>query len=62
MTGKRINAITDVTDNSGGTASKTIAVIGATYDQAEVRNAVATLAAEIQFLKDELRDSQLMDR
>lgn len=40
-------AITDLTDNSGGTASDTIAAIGATYDQAEVRNAIASLAAKI---------------
>lgn len=37
----------DLTDNSGGTAADTIAVIGATYDQAEVANAVASLAAKI---------------
>ena len=36
-----------ITDSSGGTASDTIAAIGATYDQAEVRNAVATLAAKV---------------
>jgi hypothetical protein len=34
-----------LTDNTGGTASTTLAVIGATYNQAEVRNAVASLAA-----------------
>ncbi len=39
-----------LTDNSGGTASQTIAAIGATYDQAEVRNAVASLADEINKL------------
>lgn len=36
-----------LTDNSGGTASDTIAAIGAAYDQAEVRNAVASLAAKV---------------
>ncbi len=41
-----------LTDNSGGTASDTIAVIGATYDQAEVANAVASLAAKINELRD----------
>ena len=40
-------AITDLTDNSGGTASDTIAAIGATYSQTEVRNAIASLAAKI---------------
>lgn len=39
--------ITALTDNSGGTAGDTIAAIGATYDQDEVRNAVASLAAKI---------------
>ena len=36
-----------VTDNSGGTPATTIAVIGATYAQAEVANAVASLAARV---------------
>lgn len=40
----------ELTDSSGGTASGTIAAIGATYDQAEVRNAVASLAAKINHL------------
>jgi hypothetical protein len=40
-------AITQLTDNSGGTASDTIAAIGATYSQTEVANAVASLAAKI---------------
>lgn len=47
------SALADVvtlTDNSGGTAAATIAVIGATYAQAEVRNAVASLAAAINAL------------
>lgn len=39
--------VTDLTDNSGGTAADTIAAIGATYDQDEVRNAIASLAAKI---------------
>lgn len=49
---KSANAATAValTDSSGGTASQTIAAIGATYDQAEVRNAVASLADEINKL------------
>lgn len=36
-----------LTDSSGGTAADTIAAIGATYDQAEVRDAVASLAAKV---------------
>jgi hypothetical protein len=39
-----------LTDSSGGTASDTIAAIGGTYSQAEVRNAVASLAAKINAL------------
>ena len=44
-----------LTDNSGGTAAQTIAAIGATYVQAEVRNAVATLAAAINQLSAYVR-------
>lgn len=40
-----------LTDNSGGSASDTIAAIGATYDQAEVANAIASLADEINKLR-----------
>lgn len=36
-----------LTDNSGGTASDTIAAISATPTQAEVQNAIASLAAKI---------------
>jgi len=43
-------AITDLTDNSGGTASDTIAAVSATYVQAEVRNAIASLSAKINAL------------
>ena len=43
-----------LTDNSGGTASDTIAAIGGTYSQAEVRNAVASLAAKINEIIDAL--------
>jgi len=45
-----------LTDNSGGSASTTIAAIGATYDQAEVRNAVASLAAQVNNLKTDVDD------
>lgn len=49
---KSANAATAaaLTDNSGGTASQTIAAIGASYSQTEVRNAVASLADEINKL------------
>lgn len=39
-----------ITDNSGGTASDTIAVIGVSYLQAEVANAVASLARAVNRL------------
>lgn len=47
-------AITALTDNSGGTAADTIAVIGATYTQAEVANAVASLATKVNELRSDL--------
>lgn len=49
---KSANAATAaaLTDSSGGAASTTIAAIGATYDQDEVRDAVASLAAQINAL------------
>lgn len=59
--GAQPSAITGLTDNSGGTASDTIAVIGATYDQAEVRNAVASLAAKIEELNAALQAAQVTD-
>lgn len=40
----------ELTDNSGGTASDTLAAISGTYSQAEVRNSIATLAAKINYL------------
>lgn len=53
------SAITNITDNSGGTASGTIAAIGATYDQDEVRNAIASLAAKVEELNDALQAAQV---
>lgn len=42
-----IGPIGAITDDSGGTAAGTIAAIGDSYNQNEVRNAVASLAAKI---------------
>lgn len=42
-----LGAVTELTDSSGGTAADTIAAIGGTYSQTEVRNAVASLAAKV---------------
>jgi hypothetical protein len=41
---------TQLTDSSGGTAADTIAAIGGSYNQAEIRNAVASLAAKINHI------------
>ena len=59
--GAQPSAITDLTDNSGGTDSNTIAAIGATYDQAEVRNAIASLAAKVNELNAALQAAQVTD-
>lgn len=42
--------LTELTDNSGGTASDTLASIGASYSQTAVANAVASLAAKVNAL------------
>jgi hypothetical protein len=58
VAGPGASAFADVvtlTDNSGGTASATIAAIGATYDQDEVRNAIASLAAAINALAERVQ-------
>ena len=52
-------AIVDLTDNSGGTGSDTIAAIGATYNQAEVRNAIASLSDKITELNAALQAAQV---
>lgn len=43
-------ALTELTDNSAGTASNTIAAIGASYSQSEVANAIASLASKVNSL------------
>lgn len=42
--------ITPLTDNSGGTASSTLAAIEGTYTEATIENTVASLAAKINLL------------
>lgn len=53
----RLGAVTSLTDNSGGTASDTIAVIadGATAD------AIASLTAKVEALKGELESKGYMN-
>ncbi len=53
-------AITSLTDSSTGSAGGTIAAIGGTYDQDEVRDAVASLAAKIEELTVMCRDAGLI--
>lgn len=55
----RGDAITSLTDNSGGTASDTIADLSA--EAAAVQNAVASLAAKVEAILDHLRDSGSID-
>jgi len=45
------NGIVALTDSSGGSPSNTIAAIGGTYSQSEVRDAIASLAAKINALR-----------
>lgn len=54
-------AVAALTDNSGGTVADTIAGIGATYAQAEVANAVASLAAKVNALRDRLVANGLIE-
>lgn len=53
-------AIAALVDSSGGTAGGTIAAIGATYTQAEVRNAVASLAAQIERIRQTLQSEGII--
>lgn len=55
------SAIVSLTDNSGGTAADTIAAIGGTYSQTEVRNAIASLAAKINAINTALQAAQVTD-
>ncbi len=48
-------AIASLTDSSGGTASATLAAISGTYVQAEVRNSIASLNAQINNILIALR-------
>lgn len=59
--GTQPSAITDLTDNSGGTAADTIAAIGGTYNQAQVANAIASLAAKVNELNAALQAAQVTD-
>ena len=49
-----------LTDNSGGTASATIAAVGAAYSQTEVANAVASLGAKVNAILTLLQSTGVM--
>lgn len=53
-------ASANLTDSSTGTASDTIAAIGATYNQDEVRDAVASLAAKVNDLMAAARNAGII--
>lgn len=57
---KKAGTNADITDSSGGTASGTIGAIGAVYNQAEVRDAIASLAAKLNGLQGVLRTAGLL--
>lgn len=58
-TGTSVGAqITSLTDNSGGTASDTLAAITGSYVEATIENTVATLAAKINELVTKANTSQ----
>lgn len=42
-----VTALTELTDNSGGTASDTIADVPGTYTEATLANQIASLAAKV---------------
>ncbi len=55
--GTQVSNVGQLTDNSGGTASATIAAIGGTYSQSEVADAIASLAAKVNALEDALEQA-----
>ncbi len=48
---KASRTMNKLTDSSGGTASTTLVAISATYVQAEVRDSIASLAAQLNVAK-----------
>jgi len=56
----QVAAIASLTDNSGGTASDTLAEITGTYTEATMENAVASLAAKINALLAALRSAGIL--
>lgn len=61
--GAQPSAITDVTDNSGGTgaAGGTLAAVTATYNETVIENNFAVLAAQVNAINAALKASQVTD-
>lgn len=55
-----VGTFTELTDNSGGAVSTTLAAISATPTQAEVANSVASLNAQINKLYTALKSANLI--
>lgn len=55
------DAIAALTDSSGGTVSTTLAAISGTYSQAEVRNSIASLNAQMNRILIALRAQGVID-
>lgn len=53
-------AIVSLTDSSGGTASDTVAAIEATYTQATIRNALASIIAKQNAILAALRTAGII--
>lgn len=49
-------AVSKLTDSTGGTASTTLAVVGATYSQSELANALASVAKQLNAVITALKD------
>jgi hypothetical protein len=50
----------NLTDSTGGTAGSTLVAVGASYSQTEMRNNLASLAAEINRVKAAIREGGLL--
>lgn len=59
--GQKSAAIAALTDSSGGTAGDTLPAIGGTYDQGDVADSIATLAAQIESLRAALEAAGLIE-
>ena len=61
-TGKRLGPpIASLTDNTGGTASDTLADVPGTYTEATLANQLASLAAKINLILAALVDADLLE-